>query len=69
MSGDRSPGKNALRGMLLRRAMSPRDPKPKRVKRSKNKSATSRRLFELLGDDFSESEISATASTTSSSPF
>nr|QYD02268.1 ORF3 [Torque teno felis virus]QYD02277.1 ORF3 [Torque teno felis virus] len=69
MSGDRSPGKNNLRGMLARRAMSPRAPRPKRVKRSRARAAASRRLFELLGDEFSESELSDAASTSSSNPF
>nr|UWX31887.1 ORF3 [Torque teno felis virus] len=69
MSEDRSPTKNGLRGMLVRRAMMKRDPKPKKVKRSKKKTSASRRLFDLLKENFSESSLSEGESTSSSTPF
>nr|UWX31890.1 ORF3 [Torque teno felis virus] len=68
-SEDRSPSKNNLRGMLLRRSMTKQGPKPKRVKRSATKRAMSRKLFDALADAFSESELSEGASTSSSNPF
>nr|UWX31905.1 ORF2 [Torque teno felis virus] len=68
-SEDRSPSKNNLRGMLLRRSMMKREAKPKRVKRSAKRRAISRQLFDALADAFSESELSEGASTTSSNPF
>nr|QYD01878.1 ORF3 [Torque teno felis virus] len=68
-SEDRSPGKNVLRGMLTRRSMMKQGPRPKRVKRSAHNKAVSKRLFDILGADYSESELSDTASTTSSNPF
>nr|QYD01941.1 ORF3 [Torque teno felis virus]QYD01956.1 ORF3 [Torque teno felis virus]QYD01998.1 ORF3 [Torque teno felis virus] len=55
--------------MLLRRAMTRRDPKPKRVKRSKTKSAASKRLFEILDGAYSETSLSDADSTSSSNPF
>nr|QYD01926.1 ORF3 [Torque teno felis virus]QYD02001.1 ORF3 [Torque teno felis virus] len=69
MSDDRSPTKNTLRGMLLRRSMTKRDPKPKRVKRSRTANATSAKLLKLLQENFSESSLSDDCSTTSSGPF
>nr|QYD01989.1 ORF3 [Torque teno felis virus] len=69
MSEDRSPGKNNLRGILLRKSMTKREAKPKKVKRSAKKRAISRQLFDVLADAFSESELSEGASTSSSNPF
>nr|QYD01797.1 ORF3 [Torque teno felis virus]QYD01800.1 ORF3 [Torque teno felis virus]QYD01848.1 ORF3 [Torque teno felis virus]QYD01851.1 ORF3 [Torque teno felis virus] len=65
MNEDRSPSKNALRGMLIRRALSPKVKKPKRLKKSKTKSVLNRKLLEKYGSIFSESEISDTSSSLS----
>nr|UWX31897.1 ORF3 [Torque teno felis virus] len=69
MSDDRSPSKNNLRGILTRRSMMKREMKPKKVKRSRKKRAIAKQLFDVLGSAYSESELSDTASTSSSNPF
>nr|QYD01833.1 ORF3 [Torque teno felis virus]QYD01836.1 ORF3 [Torque teno felis virus]QYD01842.1 ORF3 [Torque teno felis virus]QYD01872.1 ORF3 [Torque teno felis virus]QYD01893.1 ORF3 [Torque teno felis virus] len=65
-SEDRSPSKNQLRGMLIRRAMEGKPRKPKRVKLSRTKNTANRKLLEQLGSLFSESEISMSSSSHSS---
>nr|QYD01950.1 ORF3 [Torque teno felis virus] len=69
MNDARSPTNQNLRGMLVRRAMTKRDPKPKKLKRTKTAKSRSAQLLRLLQDNFSESSLSAADSTGSSSPF
>nr|QYD01854.1 ORF3 [Torque teno felis virus] len=52
--------------MLIRRAMEKKPRKPKRVKLSRTKNMTNRKLLEQLGSLFSESEISMSSSSHSS---
>nr|QYD01887.1 ORF3 [Torque teno felis virus] len=66
MSEDRSPTKNQLRGMLLRRAMEQKAPKPKRLKKSRTANYQHAKLLKELGSLFSESEISPESSSISS---
>nr|QYD01905.1 ORF3 [Torque teno felis virus]QYD02271.1 ORF3 [Torque teno felis virus]QYD02280.1 ORF3 [Torque teno felis virus] len=66
MSDQRSPSKNPLRGMLLRRNMTKQPARPKRLKRTKTGKKMSDQLLELLKDVCSESSLSADNSTSSS---
>nr|QYD01809.1 ORF3 [Torque teno felis virus] len=69
MSEDRSPSKQHLRGMLVRRSLEKKQRRPKRVKRSRTANSNAARLLKLLQSDFSESSLSANECTGSSSPF
>nr|QYD01932.1 ORF3 [Torque teno felis virus]QYD01965.1 ORF3 [Torque teno felis virus] len=69
MSGDHNPGPDFVRKTHINQIIQKRARKPKRVKLSKTKNATTRKLFELLQDDFSESSLSADSSSLSSNPF
>nr|QYD01866.1 ORF3 [Torque teno felis virus] len=69
MSEDRSPRKQTLRGMLVRRSLTQPQKRPKRLKRTRTARSKSALLLKALGDAFSESSLSAGESTNSSSPF
>nr|QYD01899.1 ORF3 [Torque teno felis virus] len=69
MSENRSPTKQTLRGMLVRRSMTKPDPKPKKLKRTKTAKSRSAQLLRVLQDAFSESSLSEGDSTGSSEPF
>nr|QYD01875.1 ORF3 [Torque teno felis virus]QYD01890.1 ORF3 [Torque teno felis virus] len=69
MNADRSPSKQHLRGMLVRRSLEKKTPRPKRLKRSRTANLKSALLLKALQDNFSESSLSAGECTGSSSPF